>query len=318
MRMLAWISWRAARLEILLVLVAGIVLGVVAAATAAQLRPLLPATDACVAQLRDLVDTDACPEGLTFLRTRIGMAGSLIGLLAYVPWVFGGLLGAAVVARELERGTVVLPWWLSGGRGRWLAGRAVLPLGVLVLSIGVAAVGEGLLAAARFPWLDPWASFYDFGLWGPTPVLAAVAAFTVGLAVGAIVGRQVLAFVLTLLVCAVLLNVVSLAAPYGIGLTVKPGISGSWDGTGFQDGRFQAPDGTLVTWEQAAARAPADVVAGGHADAWVNAHYRQVTAGVPGSRLPEVLARQSIVLAAVALAAGMLAWWVVRRRRPLR
>jgi len=315
-RALAWISWRSARLEILLVLAGGIALGLLAASTANQLRPLLPLTDACVAEMRDLINVDQCPEAFDFVKMKIGTGGTLIGLLAYLPWLFGGLLGSTIVSRELEHGTAVLPWWLSGARWRWLIGRSILPLAVLVIALVVATVGEGMLAAARFPWLDLWADFYDFGLWGPGPVLAGVAAFTVGLAVGAIIGRQILAVVVTLAVCAVLLNVVSFTAPYGVALEVKSGISGSYDGTGFQDGRFQGADGSLVTWDGAAALAPPDVVASGRVNSWVDSHYRQVTVGVPGRRLPEVMARQAVLLIAITVLGWLVAWSTVRRRRP--
>ncbi len=283
----AHVAWRTTRIELVLVLVVGIGIGLAAAIDALGLSAFKLDSPACLALLAGR-DGWSCP-GLEAL----GRATSddiLVGPLIIVPWLAGGLLGSQIVAREIDRGSIVLPWSLSGDRVRWLVSRATLPLVVLVVSMIVASVGESLLVAARRPWLDPWASLADFGTWGLTPVLAGVAGFAVATAIGAVTGRQVLSLVVSLVMCTILALAIRQAAPYGVP-------SDAWihwevaerTGAGFVD---PEPDVLPATWETG--QLPF----------------------VPGDRLLEVLARQSAILSTVTVLGVGAAAVAVRRRRP--
>jgi ABC-type transport system involved in multi-copper enzyme maturation permease subunit len=66
-----------------------------------------------------------------------------------VPFIVGIVFGAVLVAREIEQGTAPLSWALAGSRTRWLLGKllAVVVLIVpLLLIAGLAAdVRQGAL-----------------------------------------------------------------------------------------------------------------------------------------------------------------------------
>jgi hypothetical protein len=112
-----------------------------------------------------------------------------------LPFLLGLLGGVPIVARELEARTAPTAWSLNGSRVRWLA-RQVLPIGLL---LGPAMI---LAAVAAMPVADDWARWGHgghsqlIGLHGPLAVLRAFGAFGVGLAVGALLGRTLPAFIL--------------------------------------------------------------------------------------------------------------------------
>ncbi len=287
MTAMAHVAWRTTRIEMILVLVVGIGIGIAAVIDALGLSAFELGSPACLAVLAGR-DGWSCPE-----LEALGRATSddiLVGILIIVPWLAGGLLGSQVVAREIDRGTIVLPWSLSGARVRWLVRRAAFPLVVLLVSMVVASVGESLLVAARRPWLDPWASLADFGTWGLTPVLAGVTAFAVATAVGAATGRQVLSLVVSLVICTLLALAIRHAAPYGV------------------------PSDTWIDWEVA------ERTGAGFVDWELDARPATWQTGqlpyVPGDRMIEVLARQSAILSATTLLGVGAAAVAVRRRRP--
>ena len=301
MNVLAAIAWRMSRIELLVALLVSAGLGVVMIALGSQLRSLTPSAGPCLEQLRTGLDLGAdCPAAWQFTLLSIGSVGSVIGLMGYVPWMLGGLVGSQVVAREIERRTAGLSWWLSGRRVRWLVARSWLP--AVVIGIGALAMGVGAtqLVAARYPWLDVWHNLRDLGLWGPAPVLASLCGFAAGLAVGSIVGRQILSLVLTGATCAVLINVVGLAAPYGTPQTVVSSKAWQSDGAWAWWQGLQAPDGRLVSFEDAEGTI---------------GRYRSVNIGVTGDRTPEVVGRQAVFMLALTAAALAVAGVAVDRRR---
>ncbi len=71
-------------------------------------------------------------------------AQTIVGVLQVVPVLAGVLIGAPMVARELESGTFRLSWTQGCGRTRWLIARLVLV--AVLLAAGAAAV------SALFSW----------------------------------------------------------------------------------------------------------------------------------------------------------------------
>jgi ABC-type transport system involved in multi-copper enzyme maturation permease subunit len=116
---------------------------------------------------------------------------------AVVPFIVGILLGAPLVARELEKRTAPIAWSLSLSRARWLALRAgplLLASAVALLLVGQA--NEALIRATPPGQLG----FAVFGLHGPLVAARGVAVFCIGVLVGLVLGRTLPAILMTGLV----------------------------------------------------------------------------------------------------------------------
>ena len=125
-----------------------------------------------------------------FSRINWDEAGLVMTAMSAVPLVVGLLLGVGLVGREIEGGTAPTVWALAGSRRRWLLGRLLPILLILVALLAVAAITSDVLAAARVPWQLGRPSFDDAGSHGPGVVARGLAAFGVSLAVGAWSGRM--------------------------------------------------------------------------------------------------------------------------------
>ena len=122
-------------------------------------------------------------------------------LLLLVPLLTGIVVGAPLVAREIEQGTAPLSWALSGSRRRWLVGKVlagVLLLASLMLAVGLAA---NVLEGALNPGLNPYNSFSNYLGRGVIDVFWALAAFAGTFALGTLFGRTMPAVVIALVVC---------------------------------------------------------------------------------------------------------------------
>ncbi|MFD5869739.1 ABC transporter permease [Streptomyces sp. NPDC060322] len=118
--------------------------------------------------------------------------------LSYIPVLAGVLLGAPLVAGDLETGTAKLVTSQSVSRLRWLIVKLAVPAVMLTLSAGV-------LTGVLTWWWHPvkglssgliWTAF--FGVTGVTPVAHALLTFTVGVAVGLLLRRTLVSMVVTL------------------------------------------------------------------------------------------------------------------------
>ena len=165
-----------------------------------------------------------------------------------VPLVVGLLLGVGLVGREIEGGTAPTVWALAGSRRRWLLGRLVPILVILVALLAFIAIATELLAAARVPWQFGRPSFDDAGLHGPGVIARGVAAFGLALAVGAWSGRMLPTILISSL----------LALFLGIGgyflldtwvdanaheIAVPSWFNGEYDGGKFTGWFYRLPDG---------------------------------------------------------------------------
>ncbi|HEX4092229.1 MAG TPA: hypothetical protein VHZ33_26220 [Trebonia sp.] len=115
-----------------------------------------------------------------------------------VPAVIGLLMGAPLVAAEVESGTSNFAWTQSITRGRWLTAKA----GWLLLA---AAVWGGSVAALVTWWSGPRNALYgnalqpnNFDMQGIVPAAYAVFGMALGIAAGALLRRTLPAIAITL------------------------------------------------------------------------------------------------------------------------
>jgi ABC-type transport system involved in multi-copper enzyme maturation permease subunit len=233
-----------------------------------------------------------------------------LSLVPIFPFIAGLVLGAPLVAREIDRGTARLAWSLSPSRLRWYVHRVapvLVVLGATAMVIGV--VADRLLAAVITD-EDLANSFMGFHGRG---VLIATGTLLIGstaIAVGAVLGRTMQTLLLSLVLGGLLLTAVSeldqkLVMPNE---TVVDASNNYSDRNLYIDSRFQLPDGTLATWDQLVAIDPSVMENG--------PNYPNVSLMIPGERYRAVEGREAIAelgIAALLLGAGAV---VVLRRRP--
>jgi hypothetical protein len=114
--------------------------------------------------------------------------GAVMYAALVIPPGAGIILGVAVVGKELDQRTAVLAWSLSPSRRRWLVER-VLPLLVVVILLGLGSelLLQFMLGLHRE---GPVPLSFDYiPLFGFAPAAEGIAAFGIGLVVGAMLGR---------------------------------------------------------------------------------------------------------------------------------
>ncbi|MFE2378155.1 ABC transporter permease [Streptomyces sp. NPDC059398] len=153
-------------------------------------------------QLVDFLDSapqkhGSPPSGLEEYSTRLFSFG---GYLGYVPLLTGVLLGAPLIAGDLESGTAKLVTSQSVSRLRWLAAKLTIPAVLIALSTAV-------LAVVFTWWWGPvkgvdntldWTSGAFFDVTWVLPVAYALLTFAVGVAVGMLLRRTLVSMVVTL------------------------------------------------------------------------------------------------------------------------
>jgi ABC-type transport system involved in multi-copper enzyme maturation permease subunit len=191
-----WLTWRQFRLQALILVGAVAVLAIFLAATGPGLA------DDYQQYAGSFLKQIQFDKINTYLYTVSQV------LLYAAPPVIGAFWGAPLIARELEAGTHRLVWNQSITRTRWLVTKlAVTGLGAIVVT--------GLLSLAVTWWSDPIdeaigtgqaAGVFNvprllppvFGARGVVPIGYAAFAFALGVAVGLVVRRSVVAIAITL------------------------------------------------------------------------------------------------------------------------
>jgi hypothetical protein len=258
-----------------------------------------------------------------------GFAGGLgLGAVLVLAILPSMVLGMALGAKEIDRGTTAFAWSLATSRRRWFLGR-VLPAAVAIAAIGlVGGVMADMLQALRDPGVDPARTFQHLGLRGIVVPALALAVFGVTLVAGTVLGR----ILPTLLVGA------ALALGLWVGVSVandtflrseavvwmpdngSQGLPGQVDWRNV-DYELLTPEGQIITFGEAYARYGPNVLVGDEVppdvelppDAVV---LRSVIHANPGDLYPFVAARMAVLYAAVGLGLIVLAFAVVDRRRP--
>ena len=231
-----------------------------------------------------------------------------IGIVPVFPFLAGILIGPALVGRELDSGTARLAWSLGPSRLRWFLQRAV-PALILVAVCGFAiGVVSDALQSAISPGADLSRSFLGYRTRGVIVGAEALLVAAVGLFAGALLGRPVPALIIAL----VLGGGLFLAADRIDRTLLLPEAeiraeccdnSQLW-----LDGKYQMPDGRLLTYEQVVAEDP-NAEMYGPAEPYV-------ALVIPGERYRSIEARNAIALSVIALVFVVVAALVVQRRRP--
>jgi ABC-type transport system involved in multi-copper enzyme maturation permease subunit len=191
-----WLTWRQFRLQAL------VVVGAIAV-----LAAFLIATGPGLADDYQRYPTDFLKQ-INFHRINQYLYVVSQVLVYAAPPVIGAFWGAPLIARELEAGTHRLVWNQSISRNRWLA--------VKLAVTGLAAMAvTGLLSLAVTWWADPIDDAINtgqasgvfnvprllpavFGTRGVVPIGYAAFAFALGVAVGLVVRRSIVAIAITL------------------------------------------------------------------------------------------------------------------------
>ncbi len=240
------------------------------------------------------------------------LAGPISTLMVLFPTIAGLLIGAPIMAREIERGTTSLAWSLSPSRVRWFLHRVVPMILLLVavsFSVGVAA---DHLAGAFNQQADLSKSFTGFRFRGALMATQAFLLASSAIAVGALFGRAVPTFLLALILG--ILSIVAVGevhkqAMVGEGLIRSGDDNAAYSSDNLQLGNWiQLPDGRLLTFEELAREDPTVFEFG--------TSYPNVVLIIPGERYRMVEAREAVAHVAIGLVFLVGGAIVVTRRRP--
>ena len=249
--------------------------------------------------------------GASFYDLEDRLALPIAGFLIFVPYAAAALLGVAVVAREIERGTTRLAWSMAPSRRRWFAAR-VLP--VLVVLVGLsftAGLAADRIAGATIPTEDVANSFSQFGQRGGLIAARAVFVFAVAVVSGIVLGRSLPALIVATIVAAVgLAGGTNVHGRIIAGEAIVVPEAQGRPGDLYLDQRFQLPDGRLIDWQEMEQIDPPQDVAG-----WTP-KYPIVWRLVPGERYRFVEAREAAALAGGSLAFLGVGALIVGWRRP--
>jgi hypothetical protein len=193
---MTWLTWRQHRTETLAI-------GLVVAAMAVVLLTLgLPMHGMFARDIAGCLAPpfpETCGDARTLFLQRYGGATAYLALLSAVPFAIGGFLGAPLIARELESGTLQLAWTQAVARKRWLAVKlSTLAAVTVLLSSGASAV----VTWFRRPLDTLYGPFGPggFDVEGLMPPAYALFAFALATAAGVILRRSLPALAVALVV----------------------------------------------------------------------------------------------------------------------
>ncbi len=331
---LTWarLSYRQQRWELILVAV-----GVAAAAGAMlwfsqQLTGMVAANPACLPP--GLAELPAsCSQVLQSYYETTAFADNLLLLSFAAPFGMGVLLGAPLVAREIDSGTAQLAWSLGRSRIGWLLRRIAFIALIVVVLLAVLAFTSELLAAALAPDRDLALDFTWFGRRGWLIVARGFGALMIGMVIGAVIGRVLPAILAAVLVIALAFSGISLAMDqwHRVEAIAQRFMSSPSDQAQLDQGALavdygiEMRDGELVSYGDLYRRGITTQISDEQGRSYASeADYEagkfigyDVQMVIPGKRYPELVAREGVISGAVGLIALGLTGAVVRRRRPL-
>jgi hypothetical protein len=310
---------RTNRVALLAVALGGAVAAIVFAAMATWLDSMRgPA--ACLD--RDLRFTQSCLGEGQYLTAVNDYGYQAVAAATAFPYVAGVLLGAALIAPEIEGGTATIAWWLARSRRRWLFERVAVAGVILAAALVAVALAADKLTSANQP--QPMdmstAVFLDYGSRGMVAVARGLAVFAVATVVGLYVGRLVPA----LLVAGIIAAALHLALGYAQFQALPPPeyflVSPSryvLDYTGVNDvpQAYLDPDGRRLFLSDIVAIAPYPM-GDPRFDPWFTETFRPLSYAIPGERLVAVAWREVAGLAVLGTASIALGMWAIERRRP--
>lgn len=193
-----WLVWRAHRAALISALVVlslaavfMVVMGLMVRADFMSMRVascrVPPISDTCAHAQMDFSQKYALLKVLRYT------------LFPLIPLAAGVLVGAPLVARELERKTSLLVWTQGVTRTRWLAG---MLLGIFAGVLALSAAFSALCQWGLDPFIQAYGRFSQetFDIIGVAPVAYAAFAVALGIAAGALFGKTLPAILVMFLV----------------------------------------------------------------------------------------------------------------------
>lgn len=309
------LAWRLNRIELGLLGAAALLVSVALFWLAWQAKTVIGANPTCFYHGIPGVtpsDSPSCralnllfSEQMTWERTlNLGLAATA------APFVLGTLLGAPIVAKEIEHRTAGMAWTLARSRSAWLVQRLLPVALVLVVALVLIGVAGSWFEDARF----------NTGFWrgySPWWLLVARGLLTLGLGVmsGTLIGRVLPAVLLTALTCVVFLpigivmdrqleseaiwvaetDLQQMAGARSIGGRTTYRDNATGDLINMDDYYGENPDGTAI--DNAVGLTLSELV-------------------VPASRYMEFTLRETAMTAGLTLLTGGATFLLVLRRRP--
>ena len=337
---LTWarLSFRQQKWELLLVAlgVAGVTAGMVWFAS--SLDALRATTPECAEFMRNQGDpglgpSGSCQPAMDAWWSMIGNTTMLQTFALMAPFGIGVILGAPLVAREIDGGTAQLAWSLSRSRIAWLLRRFAFVLIFVVALLAIVSGASEVMAAATQPDRDLAEDFLYFGQRGLPVVARGVGALMIGMLVGAVIGRVLPAVLASAIVIGLAFAGLSLGQEalnrgeatvqrfYDVNGRPIPFDFGALD----VDYGILRPDGQFVTYNEAF---EGGLLVETYNDELgrVYASESDLNAGrvfgedarlvIPAERYPELVLRDSLVWLLAGGVALVLAAVVVVRRRP--
>ena len=256
----------------------------------------------------------SCQEALRKVDDAKGLMGLITTPLLLITYAIGLFLGVPVIARELERGTVRLAWWLAPSRWRWYLARLVPVLVILAVLTFAAGVALDRMFSASDPTGDLSRSFDGYGVRGGLVASRAIFVFAVSVLVGSLIGRALPAVIIAAVIAFFGLTGGmqvhhKILATEAVQVPIDPFAgSGGRPGDMYIDQKFKLPDGSLVGYEYFNGSDPYDQNG--------QPRYPQIALVIPGERYRFVEAREALALAGGSLVALLIAGVAVARRRP--
>lgn len=272
----------------------------------------------------------ACQAVLQTYFDTSNLGQTLLYLSFGAPFGIGVLLGAPLVAREIDGGTAQLAWSIGRSRTWWLLRRIAFITLSVALALGLLAVTSEILAAALAPERTLSEDFIWFGRRGWLIVARGIGALMLGMLVGAVIGRVLPAILAAVLVMALAFTGLSFAQDRwqeGIAETL-PSVrtTGVMDDGALTIGSgLRLADGEIVSWEELGNRGVDAMYLDEAGRMYASeqdmrdgdALGTEVVFAIPGSQYAQVAAVVGAGSLALGLVALGLTTLVVRRRRPV-
>lgn len=318
------LSFRVQRLELLLLGAGVAALTLFMLWSAQELSAISGAYPEC-----DLVSgMTGCELPIQRFQEWTGLGYQVMNNMWFVPWLIGLVLGVPMVAREVEHGTAQLAWTLGRSRTRWLLGRVAFTALIVVVLMGFLAVASEMLAAALVPDSDLGRTFFLHDQRGFLLVTRGLVALAIGVLVGAVIGRQLQALLLAIIVA----GLVYAGGTYALDRWNEaegiepPAVGPGLDGPLFVGSGIELTTGERVNWEELQRRGFNEVAFMGDGPIYASVQDfetggepigREYMLVIPGERYPEIMARTSAATGGLALLVFFGAAAVVHQRRPV-